>query len=148
MRAWFGIAAVVALVAAPAWADGTTYVQGTPRQADEWFNEHNPPPKETKSVATDLLDVERDPLYFQWQCNVDGTVCGWVDGHKSTPPAVVMGDGWSQPSSISGIGSFGVSIAPPLKTRCAPGWTLVDVGVAPGGLVHKCAPVGDLRDPE
>lgn len=112
MRAWFGIAAVVALM--------------------------------TGRAAADSLTGRTDT----WQCNVDGTVCGWVDGHKSTPPAVVMGDGWSQPSSISAIGSFGVSISPPLKTRCAPGWTLVDVGVAPGGLVHKCAPVGDLRDPE
>lgn len=31
---------------------------------------------------------------------------------------------------------------------CLPGWVLVQVSQTSGGMVNKCAAVGDLRDPE
>jgi hypothetical protein len=41
--------------------------------------------------------------------------------------------------------------ATPEKTKCSPGWTMVDVASRVSGgetIIHKCAAVGDLRDPE
>jgi hypothetical protein len=106
------IAAIIVLMASPAWA------------TDTWTDIK---PDGTSSPQ---------PLVFIGCATTDGKTWMSTDGR----PCPVNPNGQATVNN-----NLPVTIGVP--QTCDPGWTLVDVVAKDRPTVHKCAPVGDLRDP-
>lgn len=82
-----------------------------------------------------------------WTCDNYGQCSG---GGQWTPISgtPILGDGQATaPRSVPWQGSNPV-VLPAARTACKEGWVLVDVAGANSRTVQKCAPVGDLEDPQ
>jgi hypothetical protein len=114
------IAAVVALMATPAWAGESSLSGG------------------------------------DWACNDSGQCSPtWVTPSQTWQPPGVRpfpGEGTTSAPLATLLTGTNTSLetipsSPPPPPICKPGWTAVDVASGTT-IVHKCAAVGDLRDPE
>ena len=78
-----------------------------------------------------------------WTCDGSGQC---FDGSGQPFRTVTPQTYWRPPSAGQTTAPMTANTTP--KTKCLPGWTLVDVYSSHSEPIHKCAAVGDLRDPE